>query len=121
MLTVRSLRGKIARCLALLALIAGLIGAAAPATMAAPARPAEKHAAMDCDHGGHPQIPIRHLPGTNDCCMVNVCAMSLALLATPTGVELPACSELPGYDLRVPLAPAGIVAAPLPHPPKSFA
>ncbi|WP_395018974.1 hypothetical protein [Dongia sp.] len=116
------LRGKLARCLALLALLAGLIGAAAPGSFAmTPADPASKHAAMDCNQERHGPAPARHLPGIDACCMVNVCAMTLALPAAPSGVNAQAASETRGYDLHTLLQPASITAAPLPHPPKPFA
>jgi uncharacterized protein involved in copper resistance len=123
------LRGKFARLVALIALLAGLIGTAVPGFAAA--MPAEAHSAvtdsamahsaMDCDHATHHQAPVRHLPGADDCCVVNFCAMSLALPAAASGVALPAFAEMPGYDLPVERQPAGIVTAPLPRPPKAIA
>ncbi|GAB2174494.1 hypothetical protein [Dongia sp. agr-C8] len=111
-----------ARCLALLALLAGLIGAAAPASFAmTPPAPAQKHAAMDCNQGRHAPAPVRHLPGVDLCCTVNVCAMTLALPVAPSGVTAPAASEMRGYDFHTLLQPASITAAPLPHPPKPLA
>jgi hypothetical protein len=123
------LRGKFARLVALLALLAGLIGTAVPGFAAimpaeahsAMARAAMARAAMDCDHATRHQAPVRHFPGADDCCVVNVCAMSLALPAATSGVALPAFAEMPGYDLPAEHQPAGIVTAPLPHPPKSIA
>jgi hypothetical protein len=119
---VSDLRGNFARLLALLALMTGLIGSAMPGLAATmPARPAAAHMAMDCDHGSHHKAPTQRLPGAGDCCMVSVCAMSLALPAVPSGVAQPAFSALPGYPLAVQRRPADIVAAPIPHPPKSIA
>jgi hypothetical protein len=117
---VSHLRGKFARLVALLALIAGLIGAAVPAVAASPAvKPAEAHhIAMDCDHGSRPPAPTHPFPGAADCCVANVCAMSLALPATASGVDLPAFAGRPDYDLPNLDPPAGIVTAPIPHPPK---
>ena len=115
------LRGKCARLIALLALLAGLVGAAMPG-LAAPAAPKPMmQVAMDCDHGDHHrQAPQPHLPAA-DCCMVNVCAMTLALPVAPSGLVAPACPNTPDYALRTPLQPVGIVTAPIPHPPKSAA
>jgi hypothetical protein len=120
---VSHLRGKFARLVALLALIAGLIGAAVPGSAATPAAsPAETHhMAMDCDHESRQTAPAHHFPGTDDCCVANVCAMSLALPATSTGMALPAFAGQPDYDLPVLHPPAGIVTAPIPHPPKRLA
>jgi hypothetical protein len=120
---VSHLRGKFARFIALVALLAGLIGAATPGVAAtAPAAPTSMHAAMDCDHAGRRPAPMpHHGPGATDCCIANVCAMSLALPATAAGIVLPLLPVMPGYDLRALLQPIGIVTAPIPHPPKSIA
>lgn len=119
------LRGKFARLVALLALIAGLIGAAVPAVAATPAADMQHaemhHMAMDCDHGSRPPAPAHQFPGAADCCVANVCAMSLALPATSCGVALPAFAGSPDYDLPNLYQPVGIVTAPIPHPPKSQA
>jgi len=115
-------RGKCARLLALLALLAGLLGAAMPG-LAAPAAPKPMtHAAQDqdCDHGARHEAPRPHLP-PSDCCVANVCAMSLALLAAPSGLVAPAFPQRQDYDLRALPPPAGIITAPIPHPPKSNA
>jgi len=106
---------------ALLALLAGLIGTAMPG-FAAPAEPKPMPAAMaDCGHGDHHRrAPERHLPA-GDCCMVNVCAMSLALPATPSGLVVPAVPKSQDYDRSTLLRPTDIVTAPIPHPPKSIA
>jgi hypothetical protein len=115
------LRGKCARLIALLALLAGLVGTAMPA-LAAPAAPKPMtHAAMDCDHGDqHRRTPQPHLPA-GDCCMVNACAMTLALPAAPSALLAPAVPSTQDYAVRTPLQPAGVVTAPIPHPPKSAA
>ncbi|MDQ7249885.1 hypothetical protein [Dongia sedimenti] len=115
------LRGKCARLIALLALLAGLVGTAMPG-LAAPAEPKPMMpASMDCDHGGqHRQAPQPHLPA-GDCCMVNACAMTLALPVPLSGLLAPAFPNTQDYAVRTPLQPAGIVTAPLPHPPKSTA
>ena len=121
---VSHLRGKIARLVAVLALVAGLIGAALPTTAGAmPTTPAEtQHMAMDCDHQKQPQAPAQHhLPGTDNCCIANVCAMSVALPVLPSSVALPAFAGRSDYARPVLLQPAGITAAPIPHPPKSNA
>ena len=112
-------RGKCARFVALLALLAGLVGAAMPG-FAAPAEPKPMLAAMaDCDHDHHP-APQQHL-SAGDCCMLNVCAMSLTLPAPPSGLMAPALPKNQGYDLRTLSPPDGIVSAPIPHPPKPVA
>jgi hypothetical protein len=115
------LRGNWIRLVALLALIAGLVGAGLPG-FAAPAEPKPMIAAMaDCEHGDHhPPASPRH-PPAGDCCIVSVCAMSLALPAAPSGLIAPAVPTTQGYDLRTLPPPAGIVTAPIPHPPKSNA
>jgi hypothetical protein len=114
-------RGKCARLVALLALLAGLVGAAMPG-FAAPAEPKPMLAARaDCDHDDHHHPASQpHLPA-GDCCMVNVCAMSLTLPAPPSGLVAPAFPESQGYDLPTLSPPAGIVSAPIPHPPKPVA
>ncbi len=114
------LRGKFARLVALLALIAGLIGAAVPVA-ATPATAKTHHVAMDCDHENGQPAPAQHFPGTDGCCLANVCAMSLALPAASTGIALPAFAGRPDYDLPNLNPPAGIVTAPIPHPPKRLA
>lgn len=78
------------------------------------------HAAMDCDGPTHHPAPKPHAPA-GDCCLVNVCAMALALLTAPSGLALPVAVEMPSYDLRPQQQPLGIVTAPIPHPPKSNA
>jgi len=118
-LLVSRLFVKLARCLALLALLAG---SAAPAAFAmASVDPSQAHATINCDRNGHGSAPGRHLPGADACCMVNVCAMTLAIPATPSGVAAPAFLGTPGYNPRNLLQPAGITAAPIPHPPKPVA
>lgn len=113
------LRGKTLRLIALLALIAGLFAPVAPSFAAAePA--AQMHAGMDCGVG-HERMPVRHAPSAMDCCVANICAMNLALPATPSGIALPGIPERSRYALPGLLQPAGIVAAPIPHPPKSNA
>jgi len=104
-------------------LVAGLIGATVPGvTAASPAKPAETHhMAMDCDHESGQPAPVHHLPGAADCCVANVCAMSLALPAAASGMALPAFVGRSDYDLPILHQPVGIVAAPIPHPPKSQA
>jgi hypothetical protein len=120
------LRGKCARWIALLALLAGLIGAAVPGLAAsAVAQPMLLHGATggatDCGHGDHQRrSPQQHLPA-GDCCMVNACAMSLALPVAPSGLVAPAFAQNQDYALGTPPQPVGIVTAPLPHPPKSAA
>jgi hypothetical protein len=119
---VSRLRGKIARFLAFLALIAGLLAPAMPGgALAAPIAPAAAHAVMDCAGGSHQKAPARHLPGAVDCCIAAVCAMNLALPATPTGLAPLPFAGRPDYDLRATPQPAGIEPAPIPHPPKSAA
>jgi hypothetical protein len=44
--------------------------------------------------------------------------MSLALPAASAGIALPAFAARPDYDLPNLNPPAGIVTAPIPHPPK---
>jgi hypothetical protein len=121
LLSMSRFRGKCARFVALLALLAGLVGAAVPG-FAAPAEPKPTLAAMaGCDHDGHHHpAPPQHLPAS-DCCMVNVCAMSLTLPAPPWGLMAPVLPKSQGYDLRTLSPPAGIVSAPTPHPPKPTA
>jgi hypothetical protein len=112
-------RGRCARFVALLALLAGLVGAALPG-FAASAEP-KPAAVADCDHGDHHHpAPQHHFPA-GDCCMVSACAMSLALPALPSGLAAPALPKSQGYDLYNLPPPAGIVSAPIPHPPKSIA
>jgi hypothetical protein len=113
-------RGKCARLLALLAVLAGLLGAAMPGLAAPTAPKPATHAAMDCDHGARHEAPRPHLP-PGDCCVANVCAMSLALLAAPSGLVTPVFPQRQDYELRPLLPPAGIITAPIPHPPKSNA
>lgn len=118
------LRRKYARLLALLALVAGLLGAATP-SLAVPAATKPMTMAMmgiACDHGDehHRQAPRHHFP-TGDCCILGVCAMSLALPAAPTALVEPGFPETLGYGLPALLQPAGIVTAPIPYPPKSIA
>ncbi len=114
------LRGPCARLLAILALIAGLLGAAMPG-FAAPAAPETMTmTGMDCDHGDQHRPPQHHFPAA-DCCMVSICAMGLALPATPSALIGPRLPQSPAYGLRPLLQPAGIVTAPLPHPPKAVA
>ena len=117
MLSLNHLRGKFVRFVALLALMAGLAGVATPGLAAAkPAAPAQLHATMDCGKGtGH--TPMRRFPGAN-CCVANICAMTLALPAPPSNVAQPALPESEGYALRALHQPPSIVAAPIPHPPK---
>lgn len=113
-------RGNVARVLAILALIAGVIGTSVPGFAAAggPARPMAMHAAMGCGNGaGH--APMRRLPAA-DCCAANVCATNLALPLATSGIALPTLPE-PRYALRALRQPAGIVTAPIPHPPKAAA
>jgi hypothetical protein len=100
----------------------GLIGASMPGFAAGPApeTPKSLHAGMDCDGAGHNPAPKSHVPA-GDCCLVNVCAMNLALLAMPSGLTAPVVAEMPPYDLRALRQPTGIVTAPLPHPPKARA
>jgi hypothetical protein len=119
---VSRLRGKFARLVALLVLIAGLTGASASGFAAAPAadQPKPMHAGMDCDGAGHHPAPKPHLPA-GDCCLVNLCAMNLALLTLPSGLAAPVVVETPPYNLRALRQPPGIVAAPIPHPPKTRA
>jgi len=113
------LRGKCARILALLALIAGLLGAATPGLAAAPEPMTMSTAGMDCDHGDqHNRMPQHRLPAS-DCCMVSVCAMGLTLPAAPSVPVAPGSPQALAYDLRAMLQPAGIVTAPIPHPPKA--
>ena len=115
------LRGRFARLVALLVLIVGLIAPAAPGfAAAAPAQPSQMHAAMDCG-GADRHSPTRHVPGAIDCCVANVCAMNLALPASPSGIALPVAPKASRYELRTLLQPIGIEAAPIPHPPKTTA
>jgi len=116
------LRRKFVRLAGLLVLIAGLAGASIPgfAAAPAPAQPMSMHAGMDCDGGRHDPAPKPHLPA-GDCCLASICAMTLALPAAPSGLPLPSLAATPGYDLRGPHQPLGIVTAPIPHPPKSAA
>ncbi len=100
------------------------------AAMPAPEQPQTMHAVpmqvlpmqagMDCDGATHKPAPRPHAPA-GDCCMVNVCAMSLALPVAPSGVTMPVFARRTGYALRTLRQPDGIVAAPIPHPPKSRA
>jgi len=76
---------------------------------------------MDCENGTHRQVPPHHLPGNADCCVANVCAMNLALPASPSGIAHPPLPGLRHYDLRALLQPIGIDPTPIPHPPKSAA
>jgi hypothetical protein len=114
---VAHFRGQCARLVALLALIAGLIGIPAPSSAAKPAE--THHMTMDCDHESPQPAPAHHFPGADDCCVANLCAMSLALPAASSAMALPAFAGRPDYDLPNLQQPAGIVTAPLPHPPKS--
>lgn len=119
------LRGKFTRLVALLVLIAGLTGASMPGFAAAPGPPKPMHAAMDCDGldrdaSGHHPAPKPHAPA-GDCCLVNICAMNLALLTAPSGLALPVAVEMRPYDPQALHQPLGIVTAPIPHPPKSNA
>jgi hypothetical protein len=107
--------------IALLALIASLLSSAMPGFAAvAPAPPQQLHAAMGCDGHDRPQ-PAHHMPGSDDCCVANICAMNLALPAAISGIAQPFPPGAPRYDLRVLLQPVGIDAAPIPHPPKAAA
>jgi len=78
------------------------------------------HVAMDCAGETQHPAPKPHLPG-GDCCLANLCAMSLALLTVPSGLALPSFPERPGYDLPAERPWLGIVTTPIPHPPKSRA
>ena len=107
-----------ARLLALLALIAGLLGPAMPG-FAAPLQPQIMQSATpDCSH--HRQTP-KHAGGTMDCCVANVCAMNLALPDSAAPMALPFAVATARYLLLAFLPPAGIKAAPIPHPPKAAA
>ena len=105
------------RFVAILALISGLTGMAALGFAAAnPATPMQVHAAMGCGKGaGH--TPMRHLPGA-DCCVANICAMTLALTIPPSGIAQPMLPETGGYALAPLRRPSSIYTAPIPHPPK---
>jgi hypothetical protein len=112
----------LARLVAVLVLMSGLTGASLPGFAAAPAPQPSKpvQASMGCDHAAHHPAQQRHAPA-GDCCLVNLCAMNLALLTAPSGLAFPVATEMPRYDRRALLQPPGIVTAPLPHPPKARA
>jgi hypothetical protein len=112
------LRGKFARLVAVLVLMAGLFGASMPgfAAMSTLHPPKPMQAGADCDHATHHPTPPRGPSG--DCCMVNICAMNLALPTAPSSLTAPVVVEMRPYDLRALRQPPGIVTAPIPHPPK---
>jgi len=117
---VSRLRGKIGRFVALLALVSGLVGSVIlpePSFAVPSPDPDKAHAAMDCSDMHH-QTPTRHLPAGADCCVANICAMNLALPASPLGIALPTFFEPGDYDFQPLRQPAGIDPAPIPHPPK---
>jgi|AraplaMF_Col_mMF_1032025.scaffolds.fasta_scaffold00309_24 hypothetical protein len=125
---VPRLAEKIARIFALLGLIAALLAPAFPGfAAAAPARPAALHAAMGCGNEAadthrqvptHP-VPAHHAPGAMDCCVANVCAMNLALPASPATFALSVQFTTAAYALRALQPPPGVDTAPIPHPPKA--
>ena len=117
---------KIARIFALLGLIAALLAPAFPGfAAAAPDQPAALHAAMGCSDANahrpvptHP-VPAHHAPGAMDCCVANVCAMNLALPASPTAVALSVQFTTASYPFSALQPPLGVDSAPIPHPPKA--
>ena len=120
MASVSLFRGNLARVLAILALIAGVSGASVPGFSAVMlAQPTAMHPATACDNGSC-DAPMHHLPAA-DCCVTNLCVMSLVLPTAPSDVVLPALPEPGSYALPALQQPDGIITAPIPHPPKSAA
>lgn len=101
-------------------LIAGLLGQTVTSLAApAPDQSLLAHPSMDCD-AGDKQAPTPQVPGLADCCVANICAMTLALPVTPSGLTAPAYPGTPSYKVNALLQPIGFDAAPIPHPPKPF-